>query len=172
MTQAVRTILDSMPMPAYLVDATYEVLAWNRSATPFVGDLATVAGHERNMVRWMFHLPSDDPRWSDEETAGFARSTVADLRAAYARYPGNPDIAHLVTELLGSAPRFAEMWADHEVRVRRTHRKNIQHPELGELEFECQVLHISDTDQRMIVYCATPGSPTAHIFETLVRTAD
>nr|WP_228820741.1 hypothetical protein [Nocardia abscessus] len=116
-----------MPMPAYIVDATYEVLAWNRSATPFVGDLAKVPGHERNMVRWMFRLPSDDPRWSDEETAGFARSTVADLRAAYARYPGNTDLSSLVTELIGTAPRFAEMWAAHDVQVRRTHRKRVQH---------------------------------------------
>ncbi|WP_239126394.1 MmyB family transcriptional regulator [Asanoa siamensis] len=38
------------------------------------------------------------------------------------------------------------------------------------MEFECQVLHISDSDQRMIVYCAEPGSPTADAFRRLANT--
>ncbi|MRH92972.1 helix-turn-helix domain-containing protein [Nocardia sp. SYP-A9097] len=165
--QSVRIILDTLGSPAYVVDASYEILAWNRSAVPFVGDLDAHPDHERNMVRWMFLLPADHPNWSDEAIERFARSTIADLRAAYARYPGNPDLARLVTELLGTAPRFAEMWNSHDVEVRRGHHKRIDHPQLGLLDFECEVLHIADTDQRMIVYCATPGTHTAAVFRTL-----
>jgi hypothetical protein len=34
-----RNLLDSLvATPAYVVDATYEVLAWNRMATFFIGD--------------------------------------------------------------------------------------------------------------------------------------
>ncbi|MET7768061.1 helix-turn-helix domain-containing protein [Nocardia sp. NPDC005366] len=166
--ESIRFILDSMTeTPAYVVDATYDVLAWNRAAVPFIGDLATVPEAERNIVRWTFRTAAEHPRWSDEDTLAFARSTVADLRAAYARYPGHPAIASLVTELLGTAPRFASMWHDHDVETRRTHRKQVEHPEFGHLEFECQVLHISDTDQRMIVYCAAPNSPTAEVFRSL-----
>ncbi|QIS08468.1 helix-turn-helix transcriptional regulator [Nocardia arthritidis] len=170
-SQSVRTLLDAMTVPAYVVDATYEILAWNRYAIPFVGDLAKVPGHERNMVRWMFRLPADDPYWQDEEAIAFLRTTIADLRAAYARYPGNPELSALVTELLGTAPRFAALWADHEVAVRRTTRKQVRHPELGPLDFECQVLIVSDTDQRIITYCATPGSHTAAVFESLAAKA-
>ncbi|MEV6773271.1 helix-turn-helix transcriptional regulator [Nocardia sp. NPDC051030] len=165
--QSIRIMLDNLASPAYVVDATYEVLAWNRAALPFIGDLATIPDTERNMIRWMFRQPADHGAWSRDDTIRFARSTVADLRAAYARYPGNPAIASLVTELLGTAPRFAEMWSSHDVEVRRGHRKEIHHPDLGPLEFECQVLHISDTDQRMIVYCATPNTPTAAVFHSL-----
>lgn len=169
--ESIRIILDTMTeTPAYVVDATYEVLAWNRAAIPFIGDLATVPDAERNIVRWTFRTAADHPRWSDEDTVAFARSTVADLRAAYARYPGHPALAALVTELLGTAPRFAAMWHDHDVEIRRTHRKRVAHPELGALEFECQVLHVSDTDQRMIVYCAAPNSPTAEVFRALSAT--
>ncbi|MFE6864446.1 helix-turn-helix transcriptional regulator [Nocardia sp. NPDC057668] len=165
--QSVRVILDTMGTPAYVVDATYEILAWNALAVPFIGDLDTVPGHERNMVRWMFAVPLDHPLWSDESMVGFAHSTVADLRAASARYPGNPALAALVTELLGTASRFAQMWHAHDVEVRRGHAKRVDHPGLGPLDFECQVLHIADTDQRMIVYCPAPGSRTAAVFADL-----
>ncbi|WP_084478887.1 helix-turn-helix transcriptional regulator [Nocardia jejuensis] len=165
--QSVRVILDSLRTPAYVVDASYEVLAWNRAAVPFIGDLDSIPGAERNMVRWMFALAADHPQWSQPATVCFAASTVADLRAAYARYPGNPDLTALITELLGVSPRFAAMWAAHDVEVRRAHWKRIEHPDLGLLEFECQVMHIADTDQRMIVYCATPGSRTEAVFYAL-----
>ncbi|MBL1077736.1 helix-turn-helix domain-containing protein [Nocardia sp. 2] len=165
--QSVRIILDTLGAPAYVVDATYEVLAWNRGAVPFIGDIDADPEQERNMVRWMFHQAHDHPQWSNESTRCFARSTVADLRAAYARYPGNPALSSLVTELLGTSTRFADMWHAHEVEVRRAHHKRVDHPALGLLEFECQVMHISDTDQRMIVYCAPPGSRTADVFRTL-----
>jgi len=39
----------------------------------------------------------------------------------------------------------------------------------GPLEFECRVLHIPETGQRLIVYCAAPGSPTQAAFRRLAR---
>jgi hypothetical protein len=161
-----------VPLPAYIVDAGYEVLAWNRCAVPFIGDLATLPGAERNMVRWIFRQAADDPRWDDAETLSFARSTVADLRATYARYPGNPSVTGLVTELLGTSPRFAQLWAAQDVAVRRTHRKQVPHPELGVLDFECQVLDIPDTDQRIIVYCAAPGTSTGEAFRRIAEATE
>ncbi|MEU8390392.1 hypothetical protein AB0C20_20015, partial [Micromonospora sp. NPDC048843] len=44
-------------------------------------------------------------------TAGWSalqvKRSVADLRAAYGRYPADPAIRELVTELLGTSPRLA-----------------------------------------------------------------
>jgi hypothetical protein len=37
----------------------------------------------------------------------------------------------------------------------------------GPLEFKCQVLHVPDADQRLIVYCAAPGSATQLAFRQL-----
>ena len=163
-----RNLLDSLPeTPAYVVDAKYDILAWNRLATYFIGDLSGFAESDRNMIRWMFRLPAAASPWSDPEAARFARSIVADLRAGYARYPADPGIAALVTELLGVSPRFAEMWAAHEVESRRPLIKRVDHPLTGPLEFECQMLHIPDTGQRLIVYCAAPGSATQAAFRHL-----
>jgi transcriptional regulator with XRE-family HTH domain len=165
---AIRILLDTLPhTPAYVLDAKYDVLAWNDMATHFIGDLRSVPAEYRNIIRWMFTRPAGDPHWTDEEHVRFARSCVADLRAAYARYPGDRGIAELVTELNGTSPRFARMWADHDVEVRRQIVKRIDHPVGGHLEFECQVLHVPDNDQRLIIYCAVPGSPTDAAFRRL-----
>jgi len=169
-TAGIRHLLDSMPgTPAYVVDAAYNVLAWNRLATFFIGDLS---GYEdRNMIRWTFLRAPRDTVWDDADFVRFTRSTVADLRAAYARYPGDPGIDSLVTELLALSPRFAAMWAEHEVEVRGPMLKHVDHPLVGHLEFECQVLHIAETGQRLIAYCATPGSATEAAFAELAARA-
>ena len=105
--------------------------------------------------------------WSDPQAVRFARATVGELRAAYARYPSDQGIRHLVTELLGVSPRFAQMWATHDVEARRPLLKRVDHPLGGPMEFECQILHVSDTGQRLIVYCAAPGSVTQAAFRRL-----
>jgi hypothetical protein len=165
-TPGIRHLLDSMPVtPAYVVDAAYNVLAWNELATHFIGNLAGYS--DRNMIRWTFRRSPADVVWSDEDFLRFTRSTVADLRAGYARYPGDPEIETLVTEMLALSPRFAEMWQAHEVEVRGPMLKRVNHPLAGPLEFECNVLHIAETGQRIIAYCAAPDSPTAQAFENL-----
>lgn len=166
----VRYLLDGMlHIPAYVVDAKYDVLAWNHLATHFISDLSAVGPEDRNMIRWMFRQPDTDPHWNDEEMVAFTRSSIADLRAAYGRYPGDPGIVGLVTELLGVSQRFASMWNDHEVAARRNITKAFNHPVAGPVEFECQVLQVADSDQRIIAYCAAPGSATYRAF---VRLAD
>ncbi len=48
---------------------------------------------------------------------------------------------------------------EHEVATRQPIVKRVNHPLAGPLEFECRVLHIPESGQRLIVYCAAPGSP-------------
>lgn len=170
-TPGTRNLLDSLPeTPAYVVDAKYDVLAWNDLATYFIGDLSAVAAQDRNMIRWLFRLPDTATPWTDSEAVRFTRSMVADLRVSYAAYPGDPGIGALVSELLGTEPRFKRMWARQEVEARRPIVKRVLHPEAGPLEFECQVLRLPDAGQRIIVYCAAPGSPTQEAFHHLATT--
>ena len=124
------------------------------------------------MIRWTFRREPVDVIWTDEHFLRFTRAMVADLRASYACYPGDAAIDHLVTEMLALSPPFAQMWAEHEVEVRAPMLKYVSHPQAGPLEFECQVLHIADTGQRLIAYCAAPGSATEAAFRQLAaRTA-
>lgn len=167
----IRSLLDSMPeTPAYVVDNKYDILAWSQLATYFIGDLSELAENDRNMIRWMFRTSAAQVPWSDDETLRFVRATVADLRASYARNPSDNGIADLVTELLALSPAFDEMWGEHLVESRRPLIKRIDHPLAGPMEFECQILHVGDTGQRLIVYCAEQGSATQAAFRRLAET--
>jgi transcriptional regulator with XRE-family HTH domain len=115
----IRYLLDALvATPAYVVSAKFDILAWNQLAMYFVGDLSQTVEDDRNVIRWMFTRPADDTHWDEPQTVAFARSIVADLRAAYVKYPGDRSIAALVGELLALSPRFAAMWAARDVEVR------------------------------------------------------
>jgi len=162
---AVRNLLATLTdTPAYVMDAKYEVLAWNDLATVFICDITGEPPGRRNVIRWMFTAAEATTHWDEDQTLAFARSSVADLRAAAARYPHDRGVQALVAELLACSPRFAAMWADHDVEVRRAVTKHIDHPRLGPVALDCQVLHIPDTDQRLVIYTAPPGS---HLHQAL-----
>jgi transcriptional regulator with XRE-family HTH domain len=166
----IRNLLASLTEnPAYVVDATYEVLAVNRLGEFFIGNPLERPESERNITRHTFARPDDDPSWDDEQTVAFAQASVADLRAAMARYPGYQRIQSLVSELLATSRRFAEMWQEHHVAVRRGTAKRIEHPLVGPLEMTVQVLHVPDTDQRVLMYTAEPGSRTQQAFRELAQ---
>ncbi|MER6948545.1 helix-turn-helix transcriptional regulator [Nonomuraea sp. NPDC000554] len=148
-------------VPAYVLDAKYDLLAWNPLASALMGDLDAQPPDDRNVIRWVFRSPDIAEHLSDEEKGRFARASVADLRAAAGRYPDDREIQALVAEMLALSPEFAELWARHEVEVRREQRKRISHPLIGTIEAICQVLPVPDRDDlRLVLYTAEPGSPS------------
>ncbi|MEV0648799.1 helix-turn-helix transcriptional regulator [Phytomonospora sp. NPDC050363] len=146
-------------IPAYVLDAKYDVLAWNELAVEFIGDLASHAESDRNVLRWIFTDPPAD-LFTNERHLAFARASVADLRAAYGRYPDDASLAAFVEDLLRISPEFGEIWAMHEVEVRRDLTKIVEHPKYGQMHITCQVLLIPDRDQRVVLYVTAPGSPS------------
>ena len=163
----IRHLLASMTeQPAYVIDAKYDILAWNDLAMEFVGDLSAPET-ERNMLRWIFNAPNLQEYLRDPQRSEFVRSAVADLRAASARYPDDEGLNELVDELLRASPEFGELWADHEVAVRRALCKYFEHPVVGPIHIECQVLLIPDRDQRLVVYATEPESPSWHAMRKL-----
>lgn len=45
--------------------------------------------------------------------------------------------------------------------------KTIEHPELGSIELDCDVMLIPDVDQTVLVYSAAPGTRGAKALELL-----
>ncbi|MEV0389818.1 helix-turn-helix transcriptional regulator [Nonomuraea sp. NPDC050643] len=148
-------------VPAYVLDARYDIRAWNPMASALMGSLEDQPPERRNVIRWVFMSPDIAEHLSDEEKGRFARSSVADLRAAVGQYPDDRPLQALVTEMLGLSPEFAALWARHEVEIRREQRKRVHHPLVGVIDTICQVMPVPDRDDlRLVLYTTEPGSPS------------
>lgn len=97
----------------------------------------------------------------------FARTAAQDLRATAARYPDDPEVTGLVDELLSGSEEFSRLWASHDVSAGPSLCKTFQHPLVGPVTVNCDVLDIADRDQRVVIYTADPGSPSEEALRLL-----
>ena len=145
--------------PAFVIDAVYNLLAWNRMATALLIDPTVWPVADRNLIWQLFASPYTD--FDDPQTDEFARQCLADLRKAAARYPDDPAVATLIARLRTTSAGFVKRWQDYPVDPPRpTATKRIPHPVVGDLELDCQTLDITACDQRLILYTAAPGTPS------------
>jgi transcriptional regulator with XRE-family HTH domain len=152
-------MLGRLDVPGIVLDAKYDVLAWNRQAAALLGDFSALVPRERNLLRQRF-LHGGEARFSPEATREFAREAAADLRAASATYPDDPGLARLIADLLAGSAEFAELWSEHEVARQQTLCQVVLHPEVGRIDVVCEILVVPDRDQRVVLYTAEPGSPS------------
>ena len=149
--------------PAFVIDAKYDLLAWNRMAVALMGE----PGEDRNMIWQLFCGPyklGPDPSPDVED---FAQECVAELRAASVRYPDDPGIRRLIARLKRGSDEFVRRWNEHRVCVRRHATKTMRHPVIGELTLDCQVLDVPHRGQKVVFYTAAPGSRAAEALKLL-----
>ena len=91
----------------------------------------------------------------------YKKSLVADLHDVAARYPADPDLAGMIRELRRSSAEFADLWTSSTVAHHGNERKTVDHPTVGELTLDCDVLTVHGADLRLIVFTATPGGEAA-----------
>ncbi|MEU0414131.1 helix-turn-helix transcriptional regulator [Streptomyces griseorubiginosus] len=154
-------LLHRLPQAAaFVISATHEVIAWNDLAGALMEDFSRLSRRDRNLVRRVFLGPHPEDRrlYGVSDGDEFARSSVQQLRAAAARYPDDPEVTALVAELLDGSEEFARLWAAHDVTDTPTLCKTFDHPAVGPVTVNCDVLDIADRDQRVVIYTATPGS--------------
>lgn len=148
-------------LPAMVLDAKGDILAWNAQAAALLGDFSAWRPPARNIV-WNRFLGSDvRVSTSDEESTRTAAESVANLRSVAARYPDDLGLRRLIDQLRAGSPQFVELWGASRPRERRSSTKSVHHPELGVLVLDCDSLHLPESDQRMIVYSAAPNTPAA-----------
>jgi transcriptional regulator with XRE-family HTH domain len=151
--------LDSVPVQ--VLSDLGDLLAQNDMALALFGCVCTVAREDRNIVLRWFTEPAVRDTFAAEERDEQARQLVADLRAAVARRGDDAASRALVTRLRMGSPDFAALWDRHEVAVRRSHPYRLVHPELGRIEFDCEVLATPAADQRLRIFTPPPGGTEA-----------
>jgi transcriptional regulator with XRE-family HTH domain len=162
------TLLERMPDSAVLVlNARYDVIAWNPLAAALLGDFSAVPRRDRNLIR-RFFLPDAATRRSGlADDSDFGGHAVARLRSAAARYPDDPDIRALVAELRKASAEFAGGWESHQVHTPHHLPKTMNHPVVGNLVLHCDALVVPEQDQHVVIYTAEPGSPSDQAMQLL-----
>ena len=147
---------------AMIVDDLGTVLAQNPLSVEVFGHLAGQPDHADNMVWRWFTDPAWRASWAPPEThdataAGF----VADLRALAAQQDHDPATARFGSELRSASEEFAQSWDQHDVYRMQAGFEVMRHPQVGRLELECGILQGRAPGQRLFVFRAAAGTPTA-----------
>jgi transcriptional regulator with XRE-family HTH domain len=158
--QSILDLLDRLPQAAaMMLDAAFEVIAWNPLATALMEDFSALPPRERNLIRRLFLHPDPAQRhYGLSNAEEFGQFVTGHLRAAAARYPDSPDIRALVDELAAGSDEFATLWASHHVRTPFPLRKTMRHPAVGPITLNCDILALPDQDQHVVIFTADPGS--------------
>ncbi|WP_368498472.1 helix-turn-helix transcriptional regulator [Herbiconiux sp. A18JL235] len=155
-------ILDRLAdTPAEILGALGDTLVQTDSAVALLGEQTKHTGAARSgYYRW-FTDPSSRSIYPADDHEHHSRVRAAQLRAAAAQAGPGSEVAALVDRLLDESAEFRAMWELGGVGLRYTDEKRFVHPEVGELSLHCQVVLDPDQWQSLLVFTATPGTPSA-----------
>ncbi|MGC5040602.1 MULTISPECIES: helix-turn-helix transcriptional regulator [unclassified Streptomyces] len=143
--------------------ADWQLVWWNRGWAALLGDPSTAPPQLRNFARDRFPVDEGPARlamWpvteTDRDTTDAA--VVSDLRRATGRYPKDQRLAALIRGLKAGNERFAELWATGQVAAHREDHKRIDHPSVGSVTVDCDVLTDGDSDLKIVIMTAAPGT--------------
>ena len=164
-------ILDSMiEAPAYVRNGRLDVLAANQLGAALYSEVLADPVQPPNVARFLFLSPRAPGFFSDWEQ--IASDAVAILRAEAGRDPYDRRLTDLIGELSTRSDEFRVRWAAHDVKHHRTGTKRLHHPVVGDLTLSYEALELpGDTGQRINVYTAEPGSPSAEAIRLLASWA-
>ena len=146
--------------PAEIVTELGETLRQTPLSVALVGDASRHTGPARSIgYRW-FTDPTARRLHPPEDHDFYSRMYASGLRSTMTlRGPGSR-AAELADLLLARSEEFRDWWAAHEVGIRPHEVKRYLHPSVGELDLSCQIVQDPFQSHSLLVYTATPGSPS------------
>ncbi|WP_162605712.1 helix-turn-helix transcriptional regulator [Jiangella aurantiaca] len=155
---ALTTFVAALAEPAYLMDARWDVVAYNDALTAWIElDYADVPPERRNVIVQTFTLRSWRDRQRDWERV--ARTCLAAFRASYAVAVGDPRMSEVVALLERSSPEFRAWWPEHDLLDGPAQSLQVhEHPRVGTVTVENTLLHPA-TAPRLWLGIHTPADP-------------
>jgi transcriptional regulator with XRE-family HTH domain len=143
--------------------ADWRLIRWNRSWAGLLGDPSATPVPLRNFARDRFPVdaaPARLAQWpvTESDPGAVDAAVVSDLRRATGRFPQDARLTELIGELTAGNRRFAELWAAGTVATHREDDKTVHHPSAGPVTVNCDVLAEGDSELKVVVMTAAPGS--------------
>jgi len=153
-------VLDQLgSSPAYITGQRWDLLAWNRSACAIFGDFELLPIGERNILWFVFM--NENLRQILVDWEAHARLVIAQFRANYSRFVGDPWFTELINALEVISPEFRRLWTEHDILGRTDGCKEIDHPLVGRLALNYVVFKVADSPNlEVVMYLPLPESDT------------
>ncbi|MDA8047838.1 MAG: helix-turn-helix transcriptional regulator [Actinomycetota bacterium] len=165
-TPSVRRILDRLPdTPVGVFDAAWTRLDQNPLWTALTGDSRGHGSRDDNLV-WRNFL-GEPSRVRHPQPDEYRASLVADLHRVQIRYPNDSELASLVAALRQHSGEFARLWDSSVLGEHGNERKTIDHPELGPIELDCDIVTVQGAELRLIIFTAEPDTTAAEQLQLL-----
>jgi len=165
---SVQRLLDRLAnTPVCIHDAAWNLIVANAPYDALMGETTAWRGIERNGVWRNLIGPGNRAVHTPAEKAAFDEGLVASLRLTAGRYPTDRTLHTLINELRAASQRFVELWETAELPDPRdqSRRKIIDHPDVGRITLDCDVLTVAGDDLRITVYTTEPASQDAKKLE-------
>lgn len=130
---ATQRMLDKLGVPAIVMTARWDVLAWNRLVCLVLRDYEKIPAERRNLLRILLVEDTVYPRHPEIFDAMVHR-LVAKFRVDYSTYTGDPAFEELIAELNEKSEAFRKLWTSPEVVGRS--EAIVRHPQLGGITLE------------------------------------
>jgi transcriptional regulator with XRE-family HTH domain len=144
------------PCPAYVIDARWNVVAWNAGQERLFPRFATIDAADRNLVWIVFCDPGARALIGDWENE--ARRVLSQFRAETIALADDAEHHALVSRLQESSAEFAQWWPRHDVGGFAEHVRTFHHPVAGELRLlNEQLIPAGEPDLRLIIHVALDG---------------
>ena len=163
-TPSVQRLLDRLAnTPVAVYDATWTLVVANAPYDALMGPTTSWRGIERNSVWRNLVGPGTRAVHTLAEQAEFETGLVADLRLTAARYPADQRLKLLTRDLAAQSPRFVELWESGGAEPHHDYgrRKIVDHPDVGRITLDCDVLVVAADDLRIMIYTAEPETEDA-----------
>ena len=160
-TTALRNLLDELdPNPAYLLDRTWDIVAWNAAEANLFPGLLRQPSATPNLLELVF-TDADLQRLMVDHDDEMVR-LVSQFRLHCTDWPDDGELHAVVTELRATSQPFAQLWDAKDVAPFVTTRRVFDHPLAGRLEFDHH--RFATLDQpggQLVVYTSYPGTDSA-----------
>lgn len=158
-TPGVHRILDRLTdTPVAVYDAAWTQLLASPLYTALIGDWT---GPDRNAAWRAFITSTTRIRHTPESNGALRQLLAADLKRTSALYPNDSALTDLITQLRRRSAGFAGLWDTGATAEHQSSRKTIDHPTVGPLTLDCDVLHVAGNHLRVMVYTARPDTEDA-----------
>lgn len=168
-TDEQRAVLDALsPNPAAIVDATFDVLAWNTSYRFLHGDLLAHEPERRNCLRLTFLDESWNSVMGDRDAicAGY----VAKMRGLHPTHVHDPRWRAVLDDMLEQSDEFRRLWSRAEVRhTDAVPVRHIHNPYVGDLRVRSQTFLVPEGRGTKLTTWLPDDEVTAERIERLSR---